>query len=121
MVLENEPIGKPTSQADAISILNRLSGKEHEVMTAVALISQQHSEVILTSTRVGFRNLNTDEIASYVATGEPDDKAGAYAIQGIGGCFVESIQGSYSNVVGLPLAETTLLLRRAGIAVLGTA
>ena len=115
VVIDDRIVGKPADFADAAAILGALSGRWHEVFTGVALVHRAAS-VIAVRTRVKFRALDSTEIATYWDTGEPADKAGAYAIQGIGGAFVERIDGSYSNVVGLPLMETLDLLTRAGIA-----
>lgn len=100
-------LGKPTDREDAAAILRSLSGLVHEVITGVCVIAtpeEEHSFAVRTAVR--FRALAEADIQRYVATGEPMDKAGAYGIQGRGGAFVEAIYGSYSNVVGLPLAET---------------
>jgi septum formation protein len=118
VVLGGDVLGKPADADDARRMLRALSGTAHEVLTAVcvrraqAALTVEHDVVV--STRVRFARLSPAEIAWYVATGEPLDKAGAYAIQGSGGAFVLSVEGSVSNVVGLPLAETADLLRRAG-------
>lgn len=116
--LDGEVIGKPRNEADAISILQRLSGRSHLVLTAVAVAIEQRSELrsehVLSVSEVRFRPLQEDEILRYVRTGEPMDKAGAYGIQGRAAMFVESIRGSHSGIVGLPLCETTLLLRQFG-------
>lgn len=103
--LRGEIFGKPRSNEDAERMLAILSGQEHEVTTAFCLLRGSQRRARAVSTRVRFRTLSAGEIAGYVATGEPLDKAGAYGIQGVGGMLVSSIQGSYSNVVGLPLAE----------------
>lgn len=115
VVIDREVIGKPNSCAHAIEILGRLSGRWHEVYSAVALVRHEPS-VIYVCTKVKFRPITMAEITAYWATGEPQDKAGAYAIQGLGGGLVERIEGSYSNVVGLPMVETIELLRQHGIA-----
>ncbi len=117
VVCDGEILAKPADAAEASAMLSSLSGRAHQVLTAVALAQagQVRSQVV--STRVRFRDLSADEIAAYVATGEPMDKAGAYGIQGLGAILVADIQGSYSNVVGLPLTETATMLREAGIAV----
>jgi septum formation protein len=118
VVLGAEVLGKPTGAADARRMLEALSGTEHEVLTAVCVRRAQPSLAVeldaLAQTTVRFARLSSAEIDWYVGTGEPLDKAGAYAIQGAGGAFVLSVSGSVSNVVGLPLAETADLLRRAG-------
>jgi septum formation protein len=102
-------LGKPTNMEHAREMLQRLSGRWHEVLSGVAIVADR-SAVISVRTRVKFRHIRPGEIAAYWASGEPQDKAGSYAIQGIGGVFVERIDGSYSNVVGLPLVETATLL-----------
>lgn len=114
VVIDDRIVGKPADFTAAAAILGTLSGRWHEVYTGVALVHRAAS-VIAVRTRVKFRALEQAEIAAYWDTGEPCDKAGAYAIQGIAGAFVERIDGSYSNVVGLPLMETLSLLTRIGI------
>ncbi|HEX9241237.1 MAG TPA: Maf family protein [Anaeromyxobacter sp.] len=118
VVLGDEVLGKPAGDDDARRMLRALSGTEHEVLTAVVVRRAAPPLELdaLVATRVRFARLGAAEIDWYVATGEPRDKAGAYAIQGAGGAFVLSVAGSVSNVVGLPLAETAALLRRAGLA-----
>ena len=118
VVNNGEILVKPQGDADADHMLHALSDKAHEVVTGIALAIAEHgaaceSEVVKTYVR--FRALSAEEIRQYIATGEPHDKAGAYGIQGIAGAFVDSISGSYSNVVGLPLAETYQLLIKAGV------
>jgi septum formation protein len=107
-------IGKPRGNADAAAILGSLSGRTHRVLTAVAIAQGERLEHRLSSSAVHFRALSPDEIQRYVASGEPHDKAGAYGIQGRAAMFVEEIHGSHSGIVGLPLCETTLLLRAFG-------
>ncbi len=110
--LDGTILGKPQSRADAAAMLRALSGREHRVLTAIALDYRQRqlcSEVVVT--KVVFATLSEADIAAYLATGEADDKAGSYAIQGRGGQFVRRIDGSYSAVVGLPLYETRCALR----------
>lgn len=114
VVIDDRIIGKPADYTEAAAILGALSGRWHEVYTGVALVHRAAS-IIAVRTRVKFRVLEQAEIAAYWDTGEPCDKAGAYAIQGIAGAFVERIDGSYSNVVGLPLMETLTMLARIGI------
>ena len=103
-------LGKPQSLTDCIAILKMLSGNSHRVVTAIAAVQGQRSEVVVVSTEVDFKILSEAEIKRYWQTGEPQDKAGAYGIQGIAGQFVKQIRGSYSAVVGLPLYETAQLL-----------
>lgn len=106
-----EIMGKPRDAGDAIRMLRLLSGREHEVLTGVALVAKRGIVVEVARTRVWFNPLNETEIADYVATGEPLDKAGGYGIQGLGSKFIDRIQGSYSNVVGLPMALVYRLLK----------
>jgi septum formation protein len=113
VVLDGEIIGKPTDADDAAAILRRLSGRSHEVLTGVAVRTGDDVRSAVESTTVVMRSLGPDEIDDYVATGEPLDKAGAYGIQGLGGRFVERIDGSYHNVVGLPLTVVERLLSAA--------
>jgi septum formation protein len=108
-------LGTPVDAAEAAAFLARLSGREHEVLTAVAFKYAERIETELSATMVRFRDIGASEIARYVASGEPMDKAGAYGIQGRAGAFVSEIRGSYSGVMGLPLYETVLLLRRFGL------
>lgn len=108
-------LGKPAGPADAVATLRRLRGREHRVITAVAIVADGHTTSATRTTTVRFRQLSNQEIDDYVATGEPLDKAGSYAIQGLGGAFVEEIVGSYDNVVGLPVDATSALLRQAGL------
>lgn len=117
VVCNGEILAKPADATEATAMLRSLSGRSHEVLTAVALAHAGRVSSQVVSTRVSFRDLAADEIAAYVASGEPMDKAGAYGIQGFGAILVADIQGSYSNVVGLPLTETAAMLRDAGIAV----
>ncbi len=118
VVLRGEVLGKPADAAEARRMLASLSATRHEVLTAVcvrrngAALGVELEAVVATAVR--FRGLTPAEIDWYVGTGEPLDKAGAYALQGAGGVFVLAVEGSVSNVVGLPLAETAELLRRAG-------
>ena len=112
--LRGEIIGKPRDQADAAAILARLSGASHRVLTAVALADGERLERVLSVSEVRFRALSTEEIRRYAASGEAQDKAGAYGIQGRAAAFIEEIRGSYSGIVGLPLCETALLLRAFG-------
>jgi septum formation protein len=114
VVLNGMILGKPVSADDAAATLRQLSGAGHQVVTAVALARGTACTSRLVVVDVRFRDLSADEIAAYVATGEPMDKAGSYGIQGLGGIFVRELQGSYSAVVGLPLQETATLLAEAG-------
>lgn len=110
VILNGEVLEKPRDAAHAAEMLGKLSGETHQVMTAVALADRQNTLDALVVTDVTFRLLSEHDIAGYVACGEPLDKAGAYGIQGLGGCFVRKINGSYHAVVGLPLVETYELL-----------
>ena len=115
VVLDGLILGKPVDEADALAMLAALSAREHEVLTAIAVIDRQRCETRTVSSRVRFRSIATHEAKAYWASGEPRDKAGSYAIQGLAAIFVEGLQGSYSAVVGLPLCETAELLGRFGI------
>jgi septum formation protein len=119
VVLDNDILGKPANSAAAHHMLRRLSNRQHTVITGLALLHQrqQFSSLDTVSTLVRFRPLLLTEIAHYVASGEPFDKAGAYAIQGGASTFVVSVHGCYTNVVGLPLRRTADLLRAAGVCV----
>jgi septum formation protein len=116
VILGRRILGKPANAKEAAAMLGALSGKTHHVLTAVALVFQGKLAVALSDTAVRFRRLSANEIASYVATGEPLDKAGAYGIQGRAAAFIKQIDGSYSGVMGLPLFETAQLLNKFGIA-----
>jgi septum formation protein len=109
-----EIIGKPVDMADATAILRRLSGQTHRVLTGVAVNHLGHTEYLLSTSEVRFREIDDEEIRHYVMSGEPMDKAGAYGIQGRAGLFVEHLAGSYSGVMGLPVCETGELLKRLG-------
>ena len=110
--LDGKIMGKPKSLDEAAMILRSLSGREHEVLTAVACAFEERMEVEVSRTRVGFSELLDREILDYIATGESMDKAGGYAIQGKAARFIERIEGSYSGVMGLPLFETGRVLGR---------
>ena len=116
VVLDDEVLGKPRDAQDAERMLLALSGRTHQVMTAIAVTDRQQAEQRLVQSAVEFCVLDRALIRDYWQTGEPLDKAGAYAIQGYGGIFVQALQGSYSAVVGLPLFETAGLLQQFGIA-----
>ena len=115
VVVDGQILGKPEDAADAARMLELLSGRTHRVLTAVAVTAGAPPQTVLSETGVQFRSIETHEIRSYWATGEPCDKAGAYAIQGLAAAFVARIEGSYSGVVGLPLFETDNLLRAFGV------
>ncbi len=114
VALDGELLGKPRDPADARRMLERLSGREHQVLTGVAVVAPGFRGADVELTRVWFAELSPAEIEWYVAGGEPLDKAGAYAVQGLGALFVERLDGNYSNVVGLPLPLTYRLLAEAG-------
>jgi septum formation protein len=107
-------LGKPADRREAAAMLASLSGQKHEVLTAVAVRHEEQFECVLSVSEVEFRPLTADDIRQYVATGECDDKAGAYAIQGRAAQFVRDLRGSFSGVMGLPLYETAQLLERMG-------
>ena len=119
VVLDGVALGKPVDAEDARSMLRRLRARTHEVITGVAVVEAEtgRAEATAAVTRVAMAEVGDDVIEAYVASGEPSDKAGAYAIQGRGGALVAGCLGSYSNVVGLPLAATARLLRRFGVEV----
>lgn len=114
VVIGTKIIGKPQDRDDALSMLSLLSGKTHQVYSAISLRGNQHDQAV-SITDVTFKQLTEQEIMTYWQSGEPLDKAGGYAIQGMGSVFVESIKGSFSGVVGLPLFETAQLLSKQGI------
>lgn len=115
VVLDGRILGKPVDRDDALATLEMLSGREHEVLTAVALVDASRCESRVVASRVRFRAISRAELEAYWASGEPADKAGSYAIQGLGAVFVSRLEGSYSAVVGLPLLETAELLAGFGI------
>lgn len=115
--IEGEVLGKPGNEAEARAMLRQIAGKTHVVYTGVALYEPRNMTVLddFDSTEVSMRALDEDEIRWYVNTGEPMDKAGSYALQGIGGLFVDRVDGDFSSVIGLPLPKVYRLLRRAGV------
>ncbi len=113
--IDGEVLGKPENRQHAKEMLMRLSGKKHEVHTSVAIVTFDENRVITSSSQVVFKTLAEQEIENYLVTGEADDKAGAYAIQGIAAQFVKNINGSFSGVMGLPLYETVELLKQCGV------
>lgn len=117
VVLGDEVFGKPAGKEDCLAMLACLSERTHRVLTGVAVSRANDVKTALSDTEVTFRKIRPDEALAYWHSGEPRDKAGAYAIQGLGGVFVARISGSYSGVVGLPVFETAALLRAAGIEV----
>jgi len=116
VVLDGRILGKPENREDALAMLADLADREHQVLTAVALSDGQCSLSVCVTSNVRFRAITAEEATRYWASGEPADKAGGYAIQGLGAVFVTGLQGSYSAVVGLPLSETAELLAQFGIA-----
>ncbi len=121
VVLDGQPLGKPETYDEARQMLTMLSGRTHRVITGVAVVQVPSGKVLVDSvtTKVKFRRLSSEEITAYLDTGEYCDKAGAYAIQGLGSVLVEEIEGCYFNVVGLPLARLAGMLGELGIHVLG--
>lgn len=117
VVCDGQILGKPANLDDAVRMLSMLSGRCHEVYSGVSLRGDSHWQVI-SVTEVKFRTVSRDEIVAYWQTGEPCDKAGAYAIQGLASVFIESINGSFSGVMGLPLFETAQLLAKQGIRII---
>lgn len=118
VVVDDEVLGKPEDQVHAAEMLAMLSGRTHQVMSGVSVISAAGCETLLSETNVYFRSISAREAAAYWETGEPLGKAGGYAIQGLGAGFIQRIEGSYSGVMGLPLFETCELLGQVGISVL---
>jgi len=116
VVLDGTMLGKPRDRQSALAMLARLSGRTHRVLTAVALVTGKDRQLRLSESEVQFRELSPDECERYWQSGEPLDKAGAYAIQGLAATFISRVQGSYSGVMGLPLFETAELLDAAGVA-----
>jgi septum formation protein len=114
VTLDDRILGKPADSVEAAEMLKLLSGREHQVLSAVALKYAQHFEMALSVSTVRFATLDAARIEAYLCTGEFADKAGAYGIQGRAGMFVEHLKGSYSGVMGLPLFETAELLRKLG-------
>jgi len=115
VVINRKVLGKPRDEAEAVHMLSKLSGREHTVITAVAVARGKKLRSAIEEVQVRFRRLRDDEIRAYVATGEPMDKAGAYGIQGYGATIVERIEGDYFAVMGLPLARLTSLMRDLGV------
>ena len=116
VVLDGAILGKPEDEAGCVAMLTALAGRRHEVLTAVALWHDGRLAEALAVSRVTFRGIDAAECRRYWATGEPAGKAGSYAIQGLGAVFVRDLEGSFSNVMGLPLFETAALLDAAGVA-----
>ena len=118
VVIDGDILEKPNSKDEGVEMLQRLSGTRHQVMTGVSIINDDRESSFVSTSYVIFRALAEDEILWYWNTGEPRDKAGGYGLQGAGGAFIEAINGSYSNVIGLPLAETVTSLRSFGVKVM---
>jgi septum formation protein len=118
VALANEIFGKPADREDAVRMLRALAGTQHRVLTAVAVCAEERVELAVSSSLVTFAAISEERIRAYIDSGEPFDKAGAYAIQGRAAAFITRLEGSYSGVMGLPLAETASLLARIGRAVL---
>lgn len=117
VVRDDAILGKPANAAGAVHMLESLAGRAHRVLTAVAVTSGDEIVTRVSESQVWFRALSSEEIRRYVATGESSDKAGAYAVQGRAAAFITRIEGSYSGIMGLPLAETAELLRGHGISI----
>lgn len=115
VVLDGEILGKPSSMEDASRMLGLLSGRTHEVITAFTLLGADSRQEEAVKTKVSLRALDEETIGRYAESGEPMDKAGAYAIQGLGGSLVDRVEGSYTNVVGLPVAEVLKVFMRCGV------
>ena len=115
VVIGDQILGKPSDEQEAVAMLTRLSGNSHVVYTAVAVNYNSAIKTVCCATKVFFADMTISQINSYVATGEPMDKAGAYGIQGLGGQYIKKIEGSYTSVVGLPIYETRVLLIEGGI------
>lgn len=115
VVLDGEILGKPSDATHGRAMLQRLAGRTHHVLTAIALLAGDEAHTALSESRVTFGNISAADIERYWATGEPADKAGGYAIQGRAAALVTRIEGSYSGIVGLPLYELAQLLRRVGV------
>lgn len=115
VVLGGRPLGKPRDEADALDMLESLSGRSHRVLTAIAVTTKSNTVTAMNESHVRFRQTDAAERSAYVRTGEPLDKAGAYAIQGRAAVFIEHLEGSYSGVMGLPVFETATLLKQLGI------
>lgn len=119
VVCDSIVMGKPHSEEDAFSMLRRLSGREHQVMTGLTVMQGKNAETVTVTTSLHFRDLSDEEIRAYIATGEPKDKAGAYAVQGLAAMFVSRLDGDYYNVMGLPVCTLATMLRKRGVKLLG--
>lgn len=116
--IDGKILGKPKDKADAIAMLQQLSGRTHQVFTAICVSHNGEQLECVQTSEVTFKTLSEAEILAYVDTGEPMDKAGAYGIQGVGGIFISHLEGSFTGVMGLPLFETAELLRQCGVEIL---
>ncbi len=119
VVCDGRIMGKPRSEADAFSMLRRLSGRNHEVITGLCVMHGDKTEVTAVTTTLRLRHLSDEEIRAYIATGEPMDKAGGYGIQGLAAMFIVGIDGDYYNVMGLPVCTLSTILRKLGVKLLG--
>ena len=121
VIIDNKVFGKPRNSEDAFRMLKNLNGRTHKVMSAIALVDNQSGKVLvdLVESKVTFKELTDKEIKDYIATGEPMDKAGAYAIQGLGSIFIKSICGCYTNIVGLSVYKLAEMLKEFGISIIG--
>jgi septum formation protein len=115
VMIDDVLLGKPADRVEGLQMLSLLSGRTHQVLTAIAVVRGDRHEARISRSRVTFREITSAEAERYWASGEPCDKAGGYGIQGIGGIFAKRIEGSYSGIVGLPLAETEALLQAFGV------
>ena len=115
VVVDNQILGKPADPADPARMLHLLSGRTHQVITGVCVVINRHQSVASETTSVTMSEISEDEIIAYISTGEPMDKAGAYAIQGIASRWIPRVEGDYSNVVGLPVALVYRMLQQAGV------
>jgi septum formation protein len=118
VVIRHQILGKPANREDAVRMLRLLSGRTHDVLTGICLVGHGRSLVHVETTRVRVASLSEAEVAWYASSGEPEDKAGAYAVQGLASRFIEGIEGSYSNVVGLPISSVYALLKQLGCDIL---
>ena len=119
VVCDGLTMGKPRSESEAFSMLRRLSGRDHQVLTGLTVLGGDRTANLTVATTLRFRALSDAEIRNYIATGEPMDKAGAYGIQGLAAMFVVGLDGDYYNVMGLPVCTLAILLRRFGVKLLG--
>ena len=118
VVVQGEVLGKPKDREDAARMLRLLSGRDHEVMTGLTVLQAERSRTLVETARIHFRQLDEQEIAAYIATGEPMDKAGAYGIQGLASIFITGITGDYYTVMGLPVCRLAETLKDFGIRIL---